>query len=33
MASKRYFDIASLQIKTAEQLADVLKGKQWSEFE
>jgi len=32
-ASKRYFDISRLQIKTAEQLAEALKGKKWSEFE
>lgn len=33
LASKRYFDISRLQIKTAEQLAEALKGKKWSEFE
>lgn len=33
MGSKRYFDISGLQVKTAEQLADALKGKQWSAFE
>ena len=33
MGSKRYFDISGLQAKTAEQLAEALKGKQWSAFE
>lgn len=32
LASKRYFDISGLQIETAEQLAEALKGKQWSSF-
>ena len=32
-ASKRYFDISELQVETAEQLAEALKGKRWSELE
>ena len=32
-SSKRYFDVSSLQVQNAEQLAEQLDGKVWSTFE
>jgi hypothetical protein len=30
--SKQYFDISSLKIRTAEELANALRGKNWSDI-